>query len=437
VFAAGAIWLALRSGVVLEPRLGRAHQAADTEAYAPVSVGVDTALTSVTIGTRPTRALRPDSATVLKAEVRDAAGRLLPSADVLWSSGDSTVARVDPASGRVVGVHSGRAQIVAAHGRGRDSVVITVRRRGARIPVAGSVTLMPQSPVRAGDSTTLGALVLGARGDTLPAAELTWSSSDPGVAAVDALTGVVHALAPGTAVMTARSGAASGAVELTVVPGGASALQILGGRPMAVGENLELRVLARGRDGAELSGVAAEWSTSDPTVASVDRLTGEVRALGSGSARISARAGAASAWISVTVVPRPQPLAAAEDLGEGARTRAEAQLAAGIDACDQAIRSKDMRRIRALWRPTSRADESALERLSRVLRAGGTGAVGDRVDGSTTVGIESAAVEFSVPLTWTDRAGRRTAQAEFRAEFALNAGRWEMASCRLVGPPSF
>jgi uncharacterized protein YjdB len=437
VFAAAAVGLALRAGVTFDPRSGRTHQGPDTEGYAPPSVGVDTAVPSVTIATRPTRALRPDSATILKAEVRDAAGQLLPSAAVVWSSGDSTVARVDAASGRVVGVHSGRAQIVAAHGRGRDSVVITVRRRGARIPVAASVTLGTSSPVHAGDSTTLRALVLGARGDTLPAAELTWSSSDPGVATVDALTGVVHALAPGTTMMTARSGTASGEVEVTVVPGGASSLQILGGRPMAVGENLALRVLARARDGTELNGVAAEWSTSDPTVASVDPQTGEVLALGSGSTRIWARAGSASASISVTVVPRPQPLAAAEDLGEGARTRAEAQLAAGLDACDQAIRSKDMRRIRALWRPTSRADESALERLSRVLRAGGTGAVGDRVDGATTVGIESAAMEFSVPLTWTDRTGRRTVQAEFRAEFALNAGRWEMASCRLVGPPSF
>jgi uncharacterized protein YjdB len=194
VFAAGAVWLALRAGVTFDPRSGRTHQASDTEGYAPMSVGVDTAVPSVTIVPRPRRAMRPDSATILTAEVRDAAGRLLPSAAVVWSSGDSTVARVDAASGRVVGVRSGRAQIVAAHGRGRDSLVITVRRRGTRIPVAASVTLGAPSPVHAGDSTTLRALVLGARGDTLPA-ELTWNSSDPGVATVDALTGVVHALA--------------------------------------------------------------------------------------------------------------------------------------------------------------------------------------------------------------------------------------------------
>ena len=28
-------------------------------------------------------------------------------------------------------------------------------------------------------------------------------------------------------------------------------------------------------------------------------------------------------------------------------------------------------------------------------------------------------------------------QPDFRAEFALNAGRWELSSCRVVGSPSF
>ena len=46
-------------------------------------------------------------------------------------------------------------------------------------------------------------------------------------------------------------------------------------------------------------------------------------------------------------------------------------------------------------------------------------------------------MEFSVPLAWNETTGRRIAQAAFRAEFALNAGRWEMSSCRMVGPPSF
>jgi hypothetical protein len=155
-----------------------------------------------------------------------------------------------------------------------------------------------------------------------------------------------------------------------------------------------------------------------------------------GSARVTARSEGASAWIMLTVVPRPEPLATAEP-GAG-RPRTEAGLEVGVEACYQALRSKDMRRVRALWRPTTQTDEDHLKRLSRVLQADrGSTAVGDRDNGASTVGFESASMEFSVPLTWRDPSGGRTGRAGFRAEFALNAGRWEMSSCRMVGSSSF
>ena len=103
----------------------------------------------------------------------------MPGAAVAWSSGDSAIARVDRASGQVRGVRSGRVQIVAAHGSGRDSVVITVRRRGARVPAVSSIAIAPLPPLRAGDEATLAAVVLGAKGDTLQGAEITWSLEQP------------------------------------------------------------------------------------------------------------------------------------------------------------------------------------------------------------------------------------------------------------------
>ena len=140
-----------------------------------------------------------------------------------------------------------------------------------------------------------------------------------------------------------------------------------------------------------------------------------------GRPAITARSEGASAWILLTVVPRPEPLAAAEP--DGGRPRTEAGLEAGVEECYQALRSRDMRRVRALWRPTSETDEDNLKRLGRVLQAsGGSTAVGDRADGASTVGFESASMEFSVPLTWSDPSGRRTGQADFRAEFAAQRG---------------
>jgi serine/threonine protein kinase len=432
IAAAGLVWLSVRPRTVTDPSSG-----VRATGYAAGGVGVDTATVSrVAITTRPTRALRPDSALQLVAEVRDADEHLVPGAALAWSSGDSAIARVDRSSGQVRGVRSGRVQIVATHGSGRDSVVITVRRRGARVPAVSSIAIAPLPPLRAGDEATLGAVVLGAKGDTLQGAELTWSSSNPQVATVEALTGVMRGLEPGTTQIVARSGTATALAELTVVPAGAAALQILGARPMAVGEALDLRVLARDRQGGTLTGMTVEWSTTDATVATVDETAGIVGARAPGSARITARSAGASAWILLTVVPRPEPLAAADP--DGGRPHTEAGLEVGVEGCYQALRSKDMRRVRALWRPTTQTDEDNLKRLGHVLQADrGSTAVGDRVDGASAVGFESAAMEFSVPLTWKAPSGGRTGRADFRAEFALNAGRWEMSTCRMVGSSSF
>jgi serine/threonine protein kinase/uncharacterized protein YjdB len=433
IVAAGLAWLSVRPGTVTDPPVAGRRAAG----YAAGAVGADTATPArVAITSRPTRALRPDSALQLVAEVRDAGGRLMPGAAVAWSSGDSAVARVERSSGQVRGVRPGRVQIVATHGSGRDSVVITVRRRGARVPVVSSIAIAPPPPLRAGDEATLGAVVLGAKGDTLQGAEITWSSSNPEVATVEALTGVARGLEPGTTQIVARSGNDTSLAELTVVPGGAAALQILGARPMAVGEALDLRVLARDGQGGALTGMTVEWASSDASVATVDETAGVVVAHAPGSARIIARAEGASAWIPLTVVPRPEPLATAGP--DGGRPRSEAGLEAGVERCYQALRSRDMRRVRALWRPTSETDEENLKRLGHVLQAGGgSTTVGDRADGASTVGFESASLEFSVPLTWSDPSGRRAGQADFRADFGLNAGRWEMSSCRMVGAPSF
>ncbi len=314
--------------------------------------------------------------------------------------------------------------------------MITVRRRGARVPVVSSIVIAPVLPLRAGDEATLGAVALGAKGDTLPGAEITWSSSNPEVATVEALTGVAEGLEPGTTQIVARSGSDSSLTELTVVPANAVALQILGARPMAVGEALTLRVLARDRRGVALTGTTVEWATNDASVATVDETSGVVVARAPGSARITARTESASAWIPLIVVPRPEPLAGTES--DGGRPRIEDGMEAGVEQCYQALRSRDMRRVRALWRPTSEAEENNLKRLGRVLQAGGRSTVvGMRADGAPTVGSESASMEFSVPLTWSDRAGRRTGQADFRAEFGLNAGRWEMSTCRMFGAPAF
>ena len=108
--------------------------------------------------------------------------------------------------------------------------------------------------------------------------------------------------------MLATSGNQSSLAELTVLPNAVVALQVLGARPMAVAESLALRAAGRDAEGEEVSGVPVEWTSSDSSIAAVDRNTGVVVGRARGSVRITATADDISAWIRLTVLPRPEPL---------------------------------------------------------------------------------------------------------------------------------
>lgn len=60
--------------------------------------------------------------------------------------------------------------------------------------------------------------VMNAVGDTLPNQIVTWSTSDSGIATVDP-QGIVTAVAPGTAVITATQGSLTGSASMVVCPG--------------------------------------------------------------------------------------------------------------------------------------------------------------------------------------------------------------------------
>jgi len=426
VLAAGGTWLVFRPAP-LGDRGGAAPAA-----YTGGAVGVDTATpTAVVITQRPSRSLRPDSAVMLAAEARDASGHLVPGARFVWSTSDSTIASVDRGTGRVRGVRPGRVLVAASSGTGRDSVVLSVRRAGTRAPVVGSIVIATPPALRAGDSIALRATVRGPRGDSLPGADVSWTSSNPTVATVDTLTGMAHAHQPGTALVQARSGNQSSVVELSVLASPIAAIQILGGRPMAVRETLALRVtLNDGRD-TDLSDAPVSWASSDSAVAAVDPVSGEVVGRAPGSVRISATAEAATAWIRLTVLPRPTPLASSD-----ASDPTEGRLVFGIEQCYGAVESGDLDRLQAMWHPESGADAERLRRLGRVLREYHA-VVGERIDHAPALGPESASVEFGVPLRWREPSGPRASTAVFRAEFVRAAGRWELSSCRILRSSGF
>lgn len=138
---------------------------------------------------------------------------------------------------------------------------------------------------------------------------------------------------------------------------------------------------------------------------------------------------------SASIVPAPERTPATDQVHE--RELAEARILAGVERCYAALQAKDVARLTELYRPATREDEDKLKKLSRVLRTREWSAeVGERTDGLRQVGLESAAMEFNVHLSWKDSfGGHLNSQPVFRAEFTRTSDGWEMSSCRIVGSP--
>jgi uncharacterized protein YjdB len=341
----------------------------------PVAAILRGAPASVTIKRAPRRPLLSGASTRLLAEVQDLAGQTVPGSSVSWSSTDSGVARVDSASGWVRAVRPGRALVVAASGEWRDSVAVVVRSPAAEPRGAASVSISPHGSLRVGDTVTLAAAVVDGRGAPLAGAEVAWSSSEPQLAAVDALTGQVRGYAPGTATIIATSGSKAASSEVTVFPADLSA------------------------DALAAQGYQSEPPPEQPAEAAVE------------------------------------PAVARSKNPDAERQRLDASILIGVQQCYDALRSKNVARVAELYRPTEKSDKQKLNKLTRILRTEEWGAVvGKRVDGTRELGTEAAAMEFSFQLVWKDAfGGRLTSRPVFRAEFAKNGNEWEISSCRIVG----
>ncbi len=158
----------------------------------------------------------------LTARVLDQWGEPLPGAAVeRWSSGDASVATVDSA-GLVTAVGRGRTVVTAAVAGASGSAEVVVAW------ISGGVSVTPTEAMLApGDTLRLVASVTGDDGHPMTGAEFAWSSSNESVATVDS-RGVVVAVAPGRAVVTAAvRGASRAAAEIVVVTPDRRALEAL------------------------------------------------------------------------------------------------------------------------------------------------------------------------------------------------------------------
>jgi uncharacterized protein YjdB len=217
---------------------------------------------------------------------------------VTWVSNKPLVATVS-ATGVVTAVAPGSALITASSEGWNGSSTITV----TKVPVA-SVSLPAAMTLVAGESATLVPTVTDTNGTVVTDRIVTWGSSNTLVATVSS-SGVVKAVATGTATITATSETKSGSTALTVSPAPVGSVTILPSTSSrASGQTVQLTATVRDTTGAVVTDRLVSWTSSDELVATVSA-SGLVSARTTGTATITARSETESGTASVTVTPGP------------------------------------------------------------------------------------------------------------------------------------
>jgi serine/threonine protein kinase len=134
-----------------------------------------------------------------------------PPDELLWESTDPHIARVDPATGRLVALGAGSALITAVGGGLRESLAVEVRP-----PQVAQIDIEPADvEIEVGATARLRARPHNKRGEALERA-VSWSSSDPRTASVSS-EGVVTARRDGAVTILAHCEGVGAATVVRVV----------------------------------------------------------------------------------------------------------------------------------------------------------------------------------------------------------------------------
>jgi len=170
------------------------------------------------------------------------------------------------------------------------------------IPVA-SVEVSPESTsVAVGDTVRLAAAPKDAGGEPLAGRAVSWATDNAQVATVSS-TGLVFAVALGSATITAASEGKSGTgrVTVTAAPTPVASVEVNPPAPtVAAGSTVQLTATPKDGSGQPLSGRTVTWSSGDAQVATVSS-TGRVTGVIPGLAVITATSEGQAGTSSVTV----------------------------------------------------------------------------------------------------------------------------------------
>jgi uncharacterized protein YjdB len=248
----------------------------------------------------------PSTATVAVGATSNLTATVAPAnavnKTVNWTSSNTGVATVNASSGVVTGVSAGSADITATTADGGFTSTCTVTVPSSSVSVTG-VTVSPSSAsVNVGATTNLTATIAPSDA-TNP--NVAWSSSAPGVATVNASTGVVTGVSAGSATITATTAdggkTSFSTITVSTVPV-TSVLVSPNSTSVNIGATTTLTATIAPSDATNKTVL---WTTSAPAVATVSG--GVVTGVTAGTATITATSQdgsfASSSAITVTTIP--------------------------------------------------------------------------------------------------------------------------------------
>jgi plastocyanin len=188
---------------------------------------------------------------------KDAAGKVLEVKPMVWFAVPPDIAGAD-ADGMVVfrapGVVTVGAVVAGKPGFSQVTVLVPPPAKVDVAPMARAIVV--------GGSTVVTAVARSENGDSRTDATIRWTSKSPAIVQVDD-AGLVKAVAPGNAVLTASAGPASGQVTVRVV---ADTIQKLAVTPATTtaktGDVIRFAAKAEGTKGADAKDLLTNWSVS-------------------------------------------------------------------------------------------------------------------------------------------------------------------------------
>ena len=293
------------AGLVTAISAGTATISASTGGVSGTAQFQATTVAAASVSVSPTApSVRVGEDVQLTVIAKDASGNVLASRVPTWSSSNPIVATVS-ASGRVTGVSKGTATVTATVD-GKSAPASVSVANAAPAPVASVAVTLKASSINAGQSTQAVAVTRDAAGNVVTGRTITWSSGAPALATVSA-SGVVSAIAAGSVSISATSEGVSNSATLVVTGSTQPVASVSLSAPsasMVAGQSQAIAVTLKDASGNTLTGRTIAWSSSSTSIATVSP-SGQVTAVGAGSAVITATSEGKSGTLALKVTAAP------------------------------------------------------------------------------------------------------------------------------------